>query len=226
MTQLTFGKISLADLKNFVTIQELGVQDYDWLQVGEIELTEAEQQQLQAIQSRLVNLKIHLLNEATIWARAIYPLLLLAEQYPIQAWAEVFLSAHYPRFDIEGLADGMLANSIAGYVETPYLVVVEAKRGLEAQNPQFQLYGQLLASARMNWEGDRQTPQEMFGCYTIADTWTFFRAEISEIDSDRPVMKVESSPEYGEKLEAETILKILKGIVSRKLRSLQANAPR
>ncbi|UBF27362.1 hypothetical protein K9N68_05225 [Kovacikia minuta CCNUW1] len=220
MVQLTLGKISLAELKNFVTIQELGIQDYDWLRVDTIELTESELQQLQVIQSRLVNLKIHLLNEATIWARAIYPLLLLAEHHPVQAWSQVPLSAKYSLFEIEGIADGVLANSIAGYVQNPYLVVVEAKRGLEAQNPQFQLYGQLLASARLNWESDRLIPQEMFGCYTIADTWTFFRAEVSQIDNDKPLLILESSPEYGEKLEAKTILKILKGIVSRRLHSL------
>jgi hypothetical protein len=220
MAQLTLSKISLAELRSFVSIQEFGVQPYPWLQVDEISLTEAEQREVQLIQSRLVNLKVHLLNEATVWARAIYPLLLLAEQHPIQAWAEVALSATYPQFAIEGIADGVLANAIAGYIENLYVVVVEAKRGLEAQNPLFQLYGQLLAAAWMNWTCDRLMPQEIFGCYTIADTWTFFRAEVDQIDSDKPTMKVESSPEYGEKLEADTILKILKRIVSSKVRSL------
>jgi hypothetical protein len=59
------------------------VQSYPWLQVEGITLTESEQRELQIIQSRLMNLKVHLLNEATIWARAIYPLLLLAEQHPV-----------------------------------------------------------------------------------------------------------------------------------------------
>jgi hypothetical protein len=124
MAQLTLSKISLAELRNVVSIQEFGVQSYPWLQVDGITLTEAEQQELQLIQSRIVNLKVHLLNEATVWARAIYPLLLLAEQHPIQAWAEVALAANYPQFAIEGVADGVLANAIAGYVENPYVVVV------------------------------------------------------------------------------------------------------
>lgn len=223
MTQLTLGKISIADLRHFVEIQEFGIQTYDWLQVEDIEFTELEKRQLQVLHGQLENLKLHLLNEATIWARAIYPLLLIAEHYPIQAWSEVPLSAHYLSFDIEGYADGVLANSIAGYVQNPYVVVVEAKRGLEAQNPQFQLYGQLLAAAKMNWESDRLPVQEMFGCYTIADTWTFFRTEISNIDGEKPVMKLESSREYGERLEMEEILKILKGIVAKKLPVIQFN---
>ena len=44
--------------------------------------------------------------------------------------------------------------SVAGRLEMPYLVVVETKRGVENQNPIFQLYAQLLAAARLNWEGD------------------------------------------------------------------------
>ena len=43
------------------------------------------------------------------------------------------------------------------------------------------------------------------------------RAEVSDIRSDRPTLKTEYSREYVEKLEAETILKLLKGIVLRYL---------
>jgi hypothetical protein len=54
----------------------------------------------------------------------------------------------------------------------------------------------------------------MFGCYTIADSWTFIRAEVECIDGDKPLMRLEISREYVEKLEAETIARILKKIVS------------
>ena len=50
----------------------------------------------------------------------------------------------------------------------------------------------------------------------IADSWTFVRAEVSEIESDRPTLKVESSEEYSEKSDAETILKVLKSIVAKR----------
>ena len=134
------------------------------------------------------------------------------------------LSAVYSQFEVDGIADGVMGYSVAGRLEMPYLVVVETKRGVENQNPIFQLYAQLLAAARLNWEGDslqdskaeRAPMQEIFGCYTIADSWTFVRAEVSEIESDRPTLKVESSQEYSEKSDAETILKVLKSIVAKR----------
>ena len=58
--------------------------------------------------------------------------------------------------------------------------------------------------------------QEVFGCYAIADSWTLVRAEVSEIESDRPTLKMESSQEYSEKSDAETILKVLKSIVAKR----------
>ncbi|MCP4699909.1 MAG: hypothetical protein GY862_24115, partial [Gammaproteobacteria bacterium] len=101
--------------------------------------------------------------------------------------------------------------------EAPYLVMVESKRGLEAQNPVPQLYGQLLAAAGVNQEREKEASQEIFGCYTIADSWTFVRAEFSDMEADIPRMLVEISREYAEKQEAEMILKILKNIVSNRL---------
>lgn len=126
------------------------------------------------------------------------------------------LQAHYAKFDTEGIADGVLGRSVAGRLEAPYLIVVETKRGIENQNPLFQLYTQLLAAARLNWELDGLEPQEVFGCYTIADSWTFVRAEVKGLESDRPTLTVEGSKEYTEKNDAEIILQILQGIVSRR----------
>ena len=130
----------------------------------------------------------------------------------------------YSQFEVDGIANGVMGYSVAGWLEMPYLVVVETKRGVENHNPIFQLYAQLLAAARLNWEGDslqdskaeRAPMREIFGCYTIADSWTFVKAEVSEIESDRPTLKVESSQEYSEKSDAETILKVLKSIVAKR----------
>jgi hypothetical protein len=119
-------------------------------------------------------------------------------------------------FEIVGMADGILGRSLAGRLVSPYLMVVEAKRRIEAIDPIPQLYGQLLAAAYVNWQAIAQEPQEIFGCYTIADSWTFLRAEINQIGSDRPHLLVKYSREYTEKTEVATILKILKAIVSRK----------
>jgi hypothetical protein len=214
MTNLNFTKITLADLRQRIQLQELPGTDHPWLQVDEVQLSDREQTQLQEIQSHLINTQIHLFNEATIWARAIYPLLLLAEQGQIQVWSKVPLKATYAQFSLEGIVDGVLGTSIAGRVEVPYLVIVETKRGVEGTNPVFQLYGQLLAAARLNWENDGQAVQVIFGCYTIADSWTFVRGEVRDLEGDRPHLQVSFSGEYTEKTEMATILKILKQIVA------------
>jgi len=127
MAKLTFSNLSKADLKRLVNLQEKPAQSsYSWLQVEGMVLTEVERQRLQFIQSDLVNLQVHLLNEPTLWARAIYPLLLLAERDSIRAWAGVPLYARYAQFEIEGVADGVLGKSATGFVEAPFRGFVEA----------------------------------------------------------------------------------------------------
>ena len=155
-----------------------------------------------------------IMNEATLWARAIYPLLALAEQGHIQAWAGVPLTASYPTFELEGEADGALAMSVAGKMREPYLVVHETKRGINAPNPQYQLYGEMLAAAWLNWKRNANTEQEIFGCYTVADTWTFVYGTVNEIETEKPEFTVELSKTYNGLLEAELIVQILKSIVA------------
>ncbi|NEO84974.1 MAG: hypothetical protein F6J87_12085 [Spirulina sp. SIO3F2] len=215
VTQLTLAKLQASSLEPYVKLIEHGMGDYAWLNPASTELVTKQQEQLADLQGRLVRDRTLLMNEATIWARAIYPLLLLAERDDIQAWVEVEVKGEYPNFTVSGVADGVLARCIEGELKTPYLIVVEAKRGLEAENPKYQLYGQLLAIAYMNWKSTALDPQEVFGCYTIADTWTFVRAEVEGMESDRPTLTLESSRDYVEKLEATQILQILQGIVSR-----------
>ncbi len=217
MEKLTLSNIDVDRLRQLVELQEGSVSNHRWTEVDTVELDDRDLSQLQEITSRLLNYQTHLMNEATIWARGIYPLLVLAEKQSIQAWAGVTLKAKYTNFEIDGVADGALGRCVAGLVESPFLVVVEAKKGVEGQNPLYQLYGQLLAAAHLNWEKDRRSVQEMFGCYTIADSWTFLRAEVENIETNKPVLRVEYSREYVEKLEADKILKILKGIVSQYL---------
>ena len=214
MTQLYLSKIKPADLRTLLHYQEQDGTDRAWGNPDDIHLSDLERQQLQTIQTRLLRERTHLMNEATIWSRAIYPLLLLAEQAPIQAWAEIELSAQFKNFTVSGIADGVLGRCIAGEMETPYLVVIEAKRGSEAENPKYPLCGQILAAAHLNWQKDGVDPREIFGCYTIADVWTFVRAQVSNFEAERPTLMLEFSREYMEKVEAEEILRILKGIVS------------
>jgi len=215
MQKFNFGDLSLKDLKSIVSLKTKGIADYRWTEVQNVPVVEAEKFHLRYITTQLHNYPAHVMNEATVWARAIYPLLRLAERGDILATSEVSLSVQYSKFELNGIIDGVLGKCIAGQLEAPYMVIVEAKRGLEGKNPQAQLYGQLLAAAHLNWEDNGKNTQEMFGCYTIADIWTFVRAEISEIDSDCPVAIFEHSREYDEGTEIERILRILKSIVER-----------
>jgi hypothetical protein len=210
--RLTFAELSLATFKAIARLDERGVVPAHWEQM-QASVTPHEQQQLQMITAYLLNYQLNLMNEATIWSRAIYPMLLLAEVGPIQAWAQVPLRAAYPGFELEGFADGVLGHALAGTIDAPYLVVVEAKRGLEAQNPQFQLYGTMLAAA---WQNHQRTPrerQEIYGCYTIGDSWTFAHGIVEGFEADKPALTIQFSREYAERLEAATILHILKHIV-------------
>jgi hypothetical protein len=215
MKSLKFADLTAADIRDIVTVQEQSIAAYPWTQVDQIVLSGEEQEHAAYISNRLRYTDTLLMNEATIWGRAIYPLLILAEQEPVQAWAQVSLRARYPHVELQGVVDGVLGRGIVSMTDTAYyLIVVEAKRGLESQDPRQQLLGQLLAAARLNWERDQNPVQEVFGCYTIIDTWKFLRALIKNPDSDMPTMTLEPSREYVQKLEAETILKILKRIVT------------
>jgi hypothetical protein len=214
MQTFKFSELTSTSLKSIARLHEKGIVTEMWEQMM-VELTERERQQVNNITSSLLNHPIVLMNEATIWARAIYPLLVLSEQGRLEAWAQVSLKAQYPRFSLEGIADGVVGHNISGVAESYYLIVIEAKRGLEALDPRVQLYGAMLAAARLNLEGNSEVPQEIFGCYTIADNWTFVHGLVSDFEKDSPTITVASSREYAERSEAETILRILKSITGK-----------
>jgi len=214
MQTFKFSELTSTSLKSIIRLHEKGIIPEMWEQMM-VELTERERQSVNNIISSLLNLPIVLMNEATIWARAIYPLLVLSEQNRLEAWSQVSLKAQYPHFSLEGIADGVLGRNISGVTESYYLIVIEAKRGLEALDPRVQLYGAMLAAARLNWEENGEIPQEIFGCYTIADNWTFVHGLVSDFEKDSPAITVASSREYAERTEAETILRILKSITGK-----------
>jgi hypothetical protein len=218
MEKLKLSALNLDLIQKVIQLDEKPIDNYPWLAVDHIELSADDQQQIQTIVRRLRKSSTNLLNEATVWGKAIFPLFLLAEQGNIEAWAEVPLSAQYSKFTIDGIADGVLGRGISGRISTPYLVMIEAKRGIDGENPIGQLYGQLLCGAWQNWQQDNQDPQEIFGCYTIGQTWQFVRVEVAGMESDRPHLLVEYSQEYPEKTEAELIVRILKNIVQRYLK--------
>jgi hypothetical protein len=76
-----------------------------------------------------------------------------------------------------------------------------------------QLLGAMLCAARLN-EQDGRPAGEIFGCYTIADVWTFLRGNL-DWSKPKPVMSVLSSREYWETTEAATILAILESVVAK-----------
>ncbi|EDN72289.1 hypothetical protein BGS_0514 [Beggiatoa sp. SS] len=125
------------------------------------------------------------------------------------------LKAKFPHLKLAGIVDGVLQKCVAGEIGIPYLVVVEAKRGLEAKNPRFQLYGEMLAAAWSNWQKSHEAEQEIFGCYTISDNWTFVSSVVRNFEDDCPTMTVDTSREYIQRLEAVTIFKILKFIIDK-----------
>ena len=95
------------------------------------------------------------------------------------------------------------------------LIVVQVKREPESQDPLSQLYGAMLAAAQLNWAQDKRAPQEIYGCYTVADNWIFAHGLVDDMEALRPTMTAALSRAYSEKVEAETILRILKSIAGK-----------
>ena len=151
MQTYSLSQLTEETLNELVTLHETDGALEVWAKMR-VALTSEERVHLGYITSDVHLRHRTIMNEATIWGRAIYPLLRLAEQNRIVAWAGVPLKATYPTFELEGEADGALAPSVGGRIEPPYLIVHEAKRGVNAPNPQFQLYGEMLAAAWLNWK--------------------------------------------------------------------------
>jgi len=86
MIKLTIGSVSIADIQTVTNLDEQSTPHADWLQ-PDIELSQEEQHELNRINRLLETINPHSVNEATIWARAIYPMLTLAEQDDIRAYA-------------------------------------------------------------------------------------------------------------------------------------------
>ena len=217
MQTYRFSELTEETLRTLVTLDEEDSAAETWEEMQAMPLTPEESVLLEYLTSDMHQRHLPLMNEATVWTRAIYPMLRLAEQGCILAWAGVPLKATYSTFRLEGEADGALAPSVGGRIQPPYVIVHEAKRGVDARNPQFQLYGEMLAAAWLNWERDTHTEQEIFGCYTIADNWTFVRGGVSGIVSEKPALAVQLSRRYNGIFEAERIVQILKTLVAKQL---------
>ena len=216
MQTYRFSELTEETLDSLVTLHEkIGVSEA-WAQM-QITLTAEEGKRIDIFRADLEELELIAMNEATLWSRVVYPLLVLAEQEHIRAWAGVPLKATYATFQLEGEADGALAPCILGRMRQPYFVVHETKRGVNAPDPLYQLLGEMLAAAWLNWKKDANREPEIFGCYTVAASWAFVRGVVSEMDSEKPTFAVEKSRTYDSVSDAERIVQILKAIVAKHL---------
>jgi len=218
-----FSELTPEFFNSIVTIEEKGVTPEPWDKI-DVSLTGQELQRVESIVSSFLSMSVAQMNEATIFSRAIYPLLVLAEKDRLETWAQAPLNAQYSGFVLKGIADAVIGFNISGITKSSFcLTVLQANLGMQAQDLQIRLYAAMLAAARLNWERDKRLPQEIFGCYTIADNWTFARGLVSDVEAARPTMTVASSREYVERVEAETILRILKFITGKYTQELADN---
>jgi hypothetical protein len=214
MRKLLFAQLSWDDIASLVKLREQGIGREPWEDLARGELGETDMRIIERVTAGLRRIQPSLANEATVWSRAIFPLLFLAETERIVAQAEVPLAARIDDVELTGTADGAFGTPISGELRAPFLIVVEAKRGVEGHNPVAQLYGELLAAACLNAKESGRPEQRIYGSYTVGDNWTFACADVEGLDTARPSMSVVSSSEINEKLEAATIVKILRSIVA------------
>jgi hypothetical protein len=212
MQRYKFSELSLEIIESLIEFAE--TRTGEW-QPETISLNDEELIFVEYFKRRLQKEQILLLNEATVWGKAIYPLLTLVERDSISAWAQVPMSAAFKQFVVEGFVDGVVGTKKTGHLSAPFLVVVEAKKGIEAKEPQYQLYGAMLAAVRQNWEEKPEETQIIYGCYTVSDVWVFVRGEASRINDDKPALTIQTSREFVERIEAEIILGILKAITAK-----------
>jgi hypothetical protein len=205
-------------LRDLVDVDNAGMDPVRWEARERGTLSETEQTLLAALRESLVSTRVTLFNDATLWGRAIYPLLMMAERGPLRAYAQVPMSANLPRGELRGEVDGALAHEgLGAEVTAPYLLIVEAKRGVENHDPVAQLIGGLLCAAWQNQRDHARDEQHLAGAYTVSDLWTFVEAWVTGFDGERPKVRVGFSREYTEKTEAGAILCILKALVTEML---------
>jgi hypothetical protein len=222
MTKLSLASVTLDDLGRFAALESRGMTTEPWQGEGESP-DQAALVQLRYLTAKLAGARPTTLDAATLWSRAIYPLLELAETDLVRAWAQVALAAKDPHSDTElaGVVDGVLAREgvLAGAPVQPFLLVMEAKRGMDATDPRPQLLAAILAIlwTKISPAGE-PGPVEAFGCFTVGDIWTFVHAEAVVRPAGiapRLGLTLSWSREYTERNEADAILRVLRWITRR-----------
>jgi hypothetical protein len=213
MKTCVFNTLTTATLAEIADIRTEPTAPAFWEELAGREIGERDRVQLGFLGEKLLYYKAQRVNAATIWARAIYPLLALAERGDVRAWSGVPLAATFDGVEVHGEADGALALSVEEEMGAPCLVVIQAKRGLAGTDPMPQLLGAMLCAGRLG-EGSGRALPEVFGCYTIADVWTFVLGRV-DWARGRPGMTVVASREYAGKTEAGAVLGVLGSVVSK-----------
>src|SRR5215475_9013250 len=90
-----FKELTPAVLAEIAVIRDEPVQPAVWEELARKELGERDRLALGIFTEKLLYYKTQRVNEATIWARAIYPLLMLAEKGKVRAWSLVPLAATF-----------------------------------------------------------------------------------------------------------------------------------
>ena len=183
------------------------VADEAWRTLSTSELTEEDRRFVAFYTAKNFAASATAMNESTVWSRVIYPLLMFAEVRDVKAWSQVPLTATIPAggggapHTLTGVVDGVLApeSPLRGTPDLPYLLVVEAKLGMDVGEPRPQMLGAILAAAALRREAAERAVTQ-YGCYTVGDV--------------RPTVRLEWSREYAERHEPEAILELLRGIAT------------
>ena len=88
MDTYIFSQLTEETLETLVTLNEKYIPPAEWEKMR-VALTAEESRRVDDIKLTLRHRHLLTMNEATLWARAIYPLLVLAEREHIQAWSSV-----------------------------------------------------------------------------------------------------------------------------------------
>jgi hypothetical protein len=218
MTTLALAQVTVEQLARLAPLEGHPTATSPWNVFEQTPLTPEQEQHLTWITARIRAFHTTRANESTLWARAIYPLLMLAERGDVRAWSQVALKASFKAGDetveLVGVADGVLAREggLGGDPWPPLLLVVEAKRAIDATDPAPQLLGALYVALQLDPRGEFE-PTVCYGCYTVGDTWTFARATRT-VERGAPRVVVDWSREYTERTEAAIILGILTAVVA------------
>src|SRR6202042_2532219 len=100
VAKLSFDAVTLDDLTRLAALETPAAMRAPW-DVAQEPLDERTQLLLGYLTEKLAEAHPTTLNEATLWSRALYPLLELAESGRVRAWAEVTFAARDPSSDTE-----------------------------------------------------------------------------------------------------------------------------